>query len=157
MAASSCRRPRLRYSMTRASPCMVRIPDSEFNSLELVQMLPKMPGRDKGGQAPPASADAVIKSGFGCAADLAGEAAVRTAASSGAASAGDCLVHDAADGACATPALGTAAETAIDLAGRARGPLGRERRAHVVVAQHVAGTNDHGGRASQPAFSSLCN
>jgi hypothetical protein len=57
--------------------------------------------------------------------------------------AGDGLVHDALDGAGAPTALGAAAKTAIDLAGGA----GRNRRGHgathIVVAEHVAGADDH--------------
>src|SRR6266446_3657225 len=69
----------------------------------------------------------------------------------------DRVVHDAADGACATAALGAAAETAIDLPGGARRLFDADRRAHVVVAQHVAGTDDHGRLAVPGGFSSLCN
>jgi hypothetical protein len=46
------------------------------------------------------------------------------------------LVHDPPDGTSAPPALGAAAQAAIDLTGRARG-LRNGDRAHVVVAQHV--------------------
>ena len=53
------------------------------------------------------------------------------------------LVHDAANGARTTPALGATAETALDLAGRARRGLG-DGAAHLAVAQHIAGTDDHG-------------
>src|SRR5262245_51769286 len=56
--------------------------------------------------------------------------------------AGKRLVHDLPDGPRAPAALGAAAEAAVDLAGRAR-RLGHDRRAHVMVAQHVTGTNDH--------------
>jgi hypothetical protein len=68
----------------------------------------------------------------------------------------DCLVHDPADGVRAPPALGAAAEAAIDLASRCRRSLGGDR-AHVVVAQYVARTDDHGGPSFQTRFSSLCN
>src|SRR5262249_29983561 len=69
----------------------------------------------------------------------------------------DRVVHDAADGARATAALRAAAETAIDLPGGARRLLGADHRAHVLVAQHVAGTDDHGRLAVPGGFSSLCN
>src|SRR5262249_24366079 len=59
----------------------------------------------------------------------------------------DRVVHDAPDGARAAAALGAAAETAIDLPGGARRLLGADRRAHVVVAEHVARTDDHGRSA----------
>jgi hypothetical protein len=68
----------------------------------------------------------------------------------------DCLVHDPADGVRAPPALGAAAEAAIDLASRCRRSLGGDR-AHVVVAQYVARTDDHGGPSFPTRFSSLCN
>src|SRR4051794_5168573 len=59
-----------------------------------------------------------------------------------AAGAGDRLVHDLADGARATPALRAAAEAAVDFTGRTR--RGRsDGMAHLVVAEHVAGTDDH--------------
>src|SRR3974390_2842452 len=52
------------------------------------------------------------------------------------------LVHDLADRAGATSALRAAAETAVNLArGAQRG--GRDRMAHLVVAEHVAGADDH--------------
>src|SRR5207253_7429442 len=69
-------------------------------------------------------------------------AAGRRAAGAGGRRSG--LVHDAADGARATAALGAAAEAAIDLPGVSWRRLAAERRAHVVVAQHVARTDDHG-------------
>ena len=47
------------------------------------------------------------------------------------------LAHEAADGARAAAAPGAAAETAIDLAGRAR-PLGRDGGADILIAQHIA-------------------
>src|SRR6266403_355492 len=81
----------------------------------------------------------------------------RAALAAGAAGAGDRLVHDLADGARTTPALRAAAEAAIDLAGRARRLLGTERRAHVLVGQHVAGADDHGKGGVPTGFSSFCN
>jgi hypothetical protein len=53
------------------------------------------------------------------------------------------LLHEAADGAGATPALGAAAETAIDLAGRAR-RVRLDDGADILIAQHIARTDDHG-------------
>ena len=55
----------------------------------------------------------------------------------------DRLVHDAADGARAAAALGAAAEIAIDLSGRER-PLRLDGGADILIAQHIARTNDHG-------------
>jgi hypothetical protein len=58
------------------------------------------------------------------------------------------FVHDFANGTCAAATLGTATETAIDLAGGAQ--RGRGHGApHLMVAQHVAGTDDH--RKTKPA------
>ena len=74
----------------------------------------------------------------------------RAALATGAAGARDGLVHDAADGPCATPALGAAAQAAIDLAGGSRRPLGGERGANVLVGQYIARTDDHETRRSQP-------
>src|SRR5438477_9991879 len=62
----------------------------------------------------------------------------------------------AADGARAAAALGAAAETAIDLPRVSWRRSVVERRAHVVVAQHVARTDNHGGGCSR-GFSPLCN
>jgi len=62
---------------------------------------------------------------------------------------GNRLVHDALDGACTTTALGAAAEATIDLPGR----TGRRRRGdgatHVMVAEHVAGADDHEQRPNR--------
>src|SRR5262249_32500818 len=69
----------------------------------------------------------------------------------------DRVVHDAADGARATAALRAAAEGGIELPGGARRVLGTDHRAHVVVAQHVARTDDHGRVAFPGGLSSLCN
>src|SRR3954447_22378981 len=74
----------------------------------------------------------------------------RAALATGAAGARDGLIHDAADGPCATPALGAAAQAAIDLAGGSRRPLGGERGANVLVGQYIARTDDHETRRSQP-------
>ena len=64
----------------------------------------------------------------------------------------DSFVHDPTDGARATPALGAATKTAVNLAGGARRLLGRERGPNVVVGEHVAGADDHGREAFQPAL-----
>ena len=53
------------------------------------------------------------------------------------------LVHDLADGAGTAAALGATAKAAIDLPGRARTHLRRHRGTDIVVAQNVAGANDH--------------
>jgi len=54
------------------------------------------------------------------------------------------FIHDAADGPCAASALGAAPKAVIDLAGSTRrGFVARERRADVVVTEHVAGADDH--------------
>jgi len=55
------------------------------------------------------------------------------------------LIHDLLDGASAPAALCTATETSIHLPRRSRRHLrNAHRAAHIVVAQDVAGTNDHG-------------
>jgi hypothetical protein len=82
--------------------------------------------------------------------------AARAALAGGGARSGNRLVHDATNGARTPPTLSAATKATIDLTGGARSLLGIEDRAHVMVAQHVAGTDDHGGAASQPV-SSLCN
>ena len=56
------------------------------------------------------------------------------------------LVHDVPDRACAPPALGAAAETAINFAAGSRRVVAGQRRPHVVVGKHVTGTDDHRGR-----------
>jgi len=64
------------------------------------------------------------------------------AAAGGGAGADQGFVHDRADGARAATALGAAAETAKNCRGRVR--RGRVHDApHLMVAQHVAGTDDH--------------
>ena len=58
--------------------------------------------------------------------------------------AGERLVHDAPNGAGAPAALGAAAQAPIDVAGRSRwGFIARQSGTHVLVGQHVAGTDDH--------------
>src|SRR5262249_27354664 len=66
-------------------------------------------------------------------------------------------IDNAADRARATAALGAAAEAAIDLARGARCLAAIERRADVLIAQHVARTDDHGDQGSWAVVSSLCN
>jgi hypothetical protein len=54
------------------------------------------------------------------------------------------IVNDGLDGAGATAAFGTAAETAVDLLGIARKVFGgADGVADIVVAEDVAGTNNH--------------
>ena len=65
------------------------------------------------------------------------------------------LVHDSADGTGAPSALRAAAETAIDLPGRARAFSRAHSCAHVMVAQHVAGAHDHRKMARQPVWYDL--
>ena len=66
----------------------------------------------------------------------------RTVAAGWTAAAGVRFVHDRADRAGAATALGAAAEAAVDLRGGARS-VGAHGTAHIVVAQDVAGTDDH--------------
>jgi len=68
------------------------------------------------------------------------------------------IVHDLADGARAAAAFGTASEAAIDLRGGARPRFGSmmHGRSHVMIGDHVAGTDDHG--ATTPgAIGTICN
>src|SRR2546430_17429395 len=62
------------------------------------------------------------------------------------------FVHDRADGARAAAALRVAAEAAVDLARRPRRFARTERRAHVAVAQHVAGADVHGSWAFRSSW-----
>jgi hypothetical protein len=59
---------------------------------------------------------------------------------------GQRLIDDAPYGPRAPPALRAATETAIDLAAGSDGVVAGERRAHVLVGKHVAGTDDHCGK-----------
>jgi hypothetical protein len=66
------------------------------------------------------------------------------------------FIHDLADGPGTTTALGAAAKAAIDLPRRARQIAGVSHSvADVVVANDVAGTNDHGFRSAGPVKRSL--
>jgi hypothetical protein len=53
------------------------------------------------------------------------------------------LVHDPANGAGATATLGAATEATINLSGRARRRFGLAGAANILVAQYVAGADDH--------------
>jgi hypothetical protein len=55
----------------------------------------------------------------------------------------DGLVHDMPDRACATPTRRNTAKVTKELTSGARRRAGCHRGTHVVVAQHVAGANDH--------------
>ena len=73
-----------------------------------------------------------------------GDLDVRTGDRTALRTGGQRLVHDAADGARATPALRAATEATIDLVGGGRTGRGTiERGPHVAVAEDIAGTNDH--------------
>src|SRR3954470_6167803 len=75
--------------------------------------------------------------------------AVRTARATGSRTRAKRLVHDLLDGASAPAALRAAAQTPVNLSGRTRRQLGDAHgAAHVVVAQDIAGTNDHGEEGS---------
>src|SRR5260370_18663856 len=62
------------------------------------------------------------------------------------------FVQERADGARAADVVRVAAEAAVDLAGRPRRFARTERRAHVAVAQHVAGADDHGSWAFRSSW-----
>ena len=59
---------------------------------------------------------------------------------------GQRLIHDPPDGACAPPALRAAAETAIDFAASPCRIVAGQRRANVLIGQHVTGADDHRGK-----------
>jgi hypothetical protein len=84
-------------------------------------------------------------------------APARAAGAARATSAGKRFIHDPSDGARAPSTLGAAAEAAIDLAGGTRRLAGSDHRADVVIAQYVAGADDHGNPAFPTLFSTLCN
>src|SRR5262245_13819327 len=69
--------------------------------------------------------------------------------------AGKRFVHDSLNGASTPPALRAAAKTTIDLAGGARRIRVRDRAAHIMVGQDVAGTDDHGRAGRQVFFHSV--
>src|SRR5215831_17141332 len=141
MAASSCRRPRLRYSITLASPCMAQISASTRSRLPVVeQQCLEKTGATRG-HRPQTPARSLAVPAF---------RATGTGRRQG-------LIDNAADRARATAALGAAAEAAIDLARGARCLAAIERRADVLIAQHVARTDDHGDVGSWAVVSSLCN
>src|SRR5262249_16325589 len=131
---------RLRYSMTLASPCMVGL-------LGRIDRERGSRGRRGSNLAQNAWHDRRGGSGWGRS-----HAMQAAWTGLGAGGRGDRLVHDPADGARASATLGTAAQAAIDLAGRARGFHGAECRPHIVVAEHVAGTDDHGNPGQRGRF-----
>jgi hypothetical protein len=70
---------------------------------------------------------------------------------------GERFIHDAANGSKAPSALRAAAQAAMHLSGGPRRcGITRQRPADVVVADHVAGTNDH-RRQPRPWISIGCN
>ena len=78
--------------------------------------------------------------------------AVRAARAAGLGAGAQRLVDDLLDRARATAAFGAAAETAIDLPRGAGKAIGRrDGGADILVAQDVAGTNNH-GKVGQPAL-----
>jgi hypothetical protein len=69
---------------------------------------------------------------------------MRTSGPAGLGAGAQRLVDDGLNGACATATLGAATEAPVDLLGIAGKVLGAlDGIAHVVVTQHVAGTDDH--------------
>lgn len=75
---------------------------------------------------------------------------VRAAGTTGLQTGAESFVHDLLDRPRTTAALGTAAQTAIHLSGRARKILAGHRASHVVIGDDVAGTNDHGEMLGKP-------
>jgi hypothetical protein len=60
--------------------------------------------------------------------------------------AGERLVHDSPNGTSAPAALRAAAETAVHFTASPRRVVAGQRRADVVVGQHVTGADDHRGK-----------
>ena len=66
---------------------------------------------------------------------------------------GQRFIHDSTDGTRTSAASGAATKAVIDLAGGPRCSLvARQRRAHVVVGQHVTGADDHNLRKPGSGF-----
>jgi hypothetical protein len=83
--------------------------------------------------------------------------AAATGAAAGRLGRGKRFVHDAPDRAGTSPALSAATETMIDLAGSPRRRFViRQRGTHVVVGEHVAGTDDHRSKARK-SIGTICN
>jgi hypothetical protein len=92
-----------------------------------------MPVRRSGTRLGAFAADCVEKSGL-----------VTVGLATGLLAPGKRFIHDAADGARASPALGAATQAMIDLPrGTWRFGAVRQSRAHVMVGEHVAGANNH--------------
>src|SRR5215203_5864193 len=119
MAVSSCRSALLRYSMTLGSPfmCTLRYPP----------------------ETPVGYSKSKERNGF----QPALTSGIRRAAVAAGLGGTEGFVHDLADGAGAAAALGAAAETAVDLPGRAWPGLRRDDGADIVVAENVAGADNH--------------
>jgi hypothetical protein len=59
---------------------------------------------------------------------------------------GERLIHNAANGSGASSALRATAQATVNLTGRARRHgIAGERPAHILVAQHITGTDNHRG------------
>src|SRR5690606_30981102 len=120
------RSPRFRYSMTFGSPFITASHvgcEAQFRTIQ-IWLSSRVPDRNPrlfSGNRP----------------------GRRTIGGAGLARALNRLVHDAADGARAAPALRAAAEALIDLERRAWRVGASAGLAHLVVGQHVAGTDDH--------------
>ena len=82
--------------------------------------------------------------------------AVRATAAAGLGASPQCLIDDGLDRARATAALGAASEASIDLLGVAGKMLRAfDGTADIMVAKHVAGTNDHRKTAGPSLLCSL--
>src|SRR5262245_56613469 len=112
MALSSCRRPRLRYSMTLASPCMCASL-TECAAGAQIWQYSKSCAKYLSGQGDfltPRTRRRLSNAESARWGDLGAVLSARAARAGGAAGSRDRLVHDPADGARATSALGAAAE-----------------------------------------------
>jgi hypothetical protein len=75
--------------------------------------------------------------------------AVRASSTAGLGTSAERLIDDGLDGARTAAALSAAAETVIDLLGTTREIVRMgDRVAHIVVAEDVTGTNNHGNRVT---------
>src|SRR5947208_4428706 len=146
MAASSCRRPRLRYSMTFASPFMFAIPDEAASpwpaALWTTSNLNAAAPQDKG---PDEVSEPNQPSMSGFCPRLAAAANRATPPAAG-------VVHDLPDGRGAAAALRRATQATIHLTGGPRSGLDIQGGPHIGVAEYIAGTNNHG----RPGTSEVC-
>src|SRR6476469_1349580 len=148
MAVSSLRRPLLRYSMTLASPCMLhsrcRGPSGPLvRGKARSHYRGEQPGRIGRTNGPDLSqvSGRCFRRKPAIGVPMRGALAVRTSGTAGLDAGAEGF---GLDGARASAAFGAAAKAAIDLLGVARKRLsGIDGIADIVVAEHVAGADNH--------------